>query len=634
MQHARPQGAAPRGVPRPARSRHGRVTAVSMMKDEGPYLLEWVAHHLAVGFTDLLVYTNDCTDGTDEMLIRLEALGLAHHRRNVIPKGIKPQPSAIRHAQEEPLVAESDWVLVLDADEFVCIRYADGTLDPMLDAVVAAGAGGIVMTWRIFGSAGRHEWSRDFVTEQYLRAAPMDWNKGWGVKTLFRHDPERWKLGIHRPKMRNKVLDTDYPASVHWLNGSGLPMEEYFKFRGWRSIQRTVGYDWVQVNHYAVKSIDAYAIRKLRGNVNAKKDKYNADYWALQDRNETQDMTMLRYGAARRAIFEGLLRDPVLGELHRGAVGRIEARLAELRRSAGYAALVAELSQASRLPIAEAVATPPKARDPERIAALMSRVRERGAARPPAPRGPEGPPSYRCASPQEGMDARLAGTGHPTPPLTWHHNHGVALPADPARFTPPALAQIAQGKFERNIARNFPKLVPAGGTYLELAPASGLVASLLALGRPGPDAADEADAAVAAGPAHIGLCGIEPGMRDYLEMLWSKNALPSPRWPVIHEMPPGGQGPVDALRAALGACPAPSLLVLGAPALCPDALGQVLGDAAPAAVALAGPLWEGCASRQARFEQVFAATGLRRRLPIDPALAAVYDRGIRGGQKT
>lgn len=75
MQHLKPQ------------SKHGTVMAVSMMKDEAPFLLEWFAHHLAVGFTDILVYTNDCSDGTDEMLIRLEELGLGHHRRNVIPEG-------------------------------------------------------------------------------------------------------------------------------------------------------------------------------------------------------------------------------------------------------------------------------------------------------------------------------------------------------------------------------------------------------------------------------------------------------------------------------------------------------------------------------------------------------------------
>ena len=118
---------------------------------------------------------------------------------------------------------------------------------------------------------------------------------GWGVKTLFKFDPEYWKLGIHRPTIKNKHLEDGFPDTVHWLNGSGVKMEDYFKFRGWRSIRRTVGFDWAQMNHYAVKSIDSYAIRKLRGNVNNKANKYNADYWSLQDRNEVPDTRILRH---------------------------------------------------------------------------------------------------------------------------------------------------------------------------------------------------------------------------------------------------------------------------------------------------------------------------------------------------
>ena len=205
-----------------------------MMKDEGPFLLEWIAHHLAIGFSRIVVYTNDCSDGTDHMLIRLEELGLANHRHNVIPSGRKPQPSALKHAQTEPLVETSDWLLLLDADEFLSIKYGDGTLDDLLDATTAQGANGIVITWRVFGSGGVHDWSRDPVTEQYLMAAPPDWNKGWGVKTLFKFDPKHWKLGIHRPKIKNKWLETGFPDTVKWLNGSGQLMENYFKFRGWR----------------------------------------------------------------------------------------------------------------------------------------------------------------------------------------------------------------------------------------------------------------------------------------------------------------------------------------------------------------------------------------------------------------
>ncbi len=71
------------------------------------------------------------------------------------------------------------------------------------------------------GQAGVADWSRAPVTEQYLFAAPPMWNKGWGVKTLFTFDPEYWKLGIHRPKMKNRHIDTPFPDTVKWLNGSG-----------------------------------------------------------------------------------------------------------------------------------------------------------------------------------------------------------------------------------------------------------------------------------------------------------------------------------------------------------------------------------------------------------------------------
>ena len=89
------------------------------------------------------------------------------------------------------------------------------------------------------------------------RAAPEFWNKGWGTKTLFRYDPKHLRPGVHRPMIKQQFRDTDYPDSVLWVNGSGRPLESWFKLRGWRSIRRTVGYDWAQVNHYAVKSMDA-----------------------------------------------------------------------------------------------------------------------------------------------------------------------------------------------------------------------------------------------------------------------------------------------------------------------------------------------------------------------------------------
>ncbi|MBC7476944.1 MAG: glycosyltransferase family 2 protein, partial [Pseudorhodobacter sp.] len=453
-----------------------------MMKDEGPYLIEWVAHHLAVGFTDLMVYTNDCSDGTDDMLIRLEDLGLAHHRRNVIPEGIKPQPSALNYAQDEPVVQNSDWVMVFDADEFLSIRHGDGTLDDLLTATKAEGANGIVVTWRIFGSAGVVEWSRAPVTEQYLMAAPETWNKGWGVKTLFTFDPDYWKLGIHRPKMKTRHIKTPFPDQVKWLTGSGKVMEDYFKFRGWHSITRTIGYDWVQLNHYAVKSVDSYAIRKLRGNVNNKKDKYNSDYWSLQDRNEVRDDTMLRYTQRRNAIIAQLLTDPELNRLHFAALDRAESRLAEIRETDAYRELVAGLGVASQVPISQVVAKPPQARDKEKIAALMSDVEKQRSARTKEERKGVDRPAVEAVP----MGSYIPGlpdvTGDPV--LTWVANHDILLPVDARIFPDAARVLIQAGKFERGLARRLPGVLPKGASVLEIGSAVGFVGLHLSRVRP------------------------------------------------------------------------------------------------------------------------------------------------------
>ena len=451
-------------------SPHGTVMAVSMMKDEAPFLLEWFAHHMAIGFTDILVYTNDCTDGTDDMLMRLEELGLGYHRRNVIPEGVKPQPSALKFAQAEPLVRESDWLMVFDADEFLCIKHGDGSLDGMITDVQERGANGIVITWRIYGSGNIVEWSREPVSEQYVYAAPPLWNKGWGVKTLFKFDPDYWNLGIHRPKIKNKHLQGDFPATVQWLNGSGAPMEDYFKFRGWRSIRRTLGYNWAQMNHYALKSMDSYALRKMRGNVNNKKDKYNSDYWALQDRNEVRDDCILRHAERRKAIFEELLKDPVLNKLHFAALERVEARLAEHKKTQAYTDMIAGLVEASKVPIHKVEAKPPQARDPAKIAAMMSAVERGSQGRPKAVR--RNP--VAAGWDDDFLPAPVALQTNSV--VEEFENHAVKIPADAAVFGPEALEQIAAGKYARKQMRSISWLVSPRDKLLSVGGEAGVVA--------------------------------------------------------------------------------------------------------------------------------------------------------------
>ncbi|MCB1331900.1 MAG: glycosyltransferase family 2 protein, partial [Maritimibacter sp.] len=40
---------------------------VGCMKDEAPYILEWIAYHRMIGVDNFLIYTNGCSDGTDAL---------------------------------------------------------------------------------------------------------------------------------------------------------------------------------------------------------------------------------------------------------------------------------------------------------------------------------------------------------------------------------------------------------------------------------------------------------------------------------------------------------------------------------------------------------------------------------------
>ncbi|MEM9250268.1 MAG: glycosyltransferase family 2 protein [Pseudomonadota bacterium] len=332
-------------------AQRARYTILSMMKDEGPAVLEWVAYHRHIGFDNICVYTNNCSDGTDALLMRLEELGEVRHFRNDVPKGKKPQPHALALAGRNRAVTTSDWILTMDADEFVSIKVGRGWVQNLVERL-PDGTDAIAITWRFFGSSDQTEWNPGLVTEAYTHAAPDDFRKGWGVKTMFRPF-ENMKFGIHRPSVHKARQHPERAQALldqRWVNGSGKPMPEDFPLSGWRSTKPTLGYKWVEMNHYAVKSYEAYLLRRLRGNVNNKEDKYNANYFALFDRNEIEAPNAQRHLPAVKRRIAGYLEDPQVARLHKAALAFHAKRVERLRGTPHYEGWLAGLRSAHNVP--------------------------------------------------------------------------------------------------------------------------------------------------------------------------------------------------------------------------------------------------------------------------------------------
>ncbi len=89
-------------------SETGRRILFSAQKDEAPFLMEWIAYNKAIGFTDIILHSNDCTDGSDDLLYRLAAKGEIDHHRHAPPAAMAPQQNASKLAQEHGLFKDGD----------------------------------------------------------------------------------------------------------------------------------------------------------------------------------------------------------------------------------------------------------------------------------------------------------------------------------------------------------------------------------------------------------------------------------------------------------------------------------------------------------------------------------------------
>lgn len=313
-------------------TRNGNLVAVTMAKDEGPYVLEWVAYHRLLGFSDILVYTNDCTDGTDEMLDALASLGLVTRVDNP-PIGTKPpQSRALMRAQHHPLVTKGDWVMVFDFDEFVTIKRGESRVDDLVDMVKDHDAGAVAITWKFFGSDGNAHYKNQPVTARFLRSALPTFAKGFGVKTLFRMD-KSLKLAIHRPHFSRQARK-EAGHEMKWINGSAESVDG--KSMSWRQTRQTVGYDFCQVNHYGVKSGEEFLMRRLRGDVLNNHGKYNDEYFKTFDRNDVSDHSVSYMQKPLMDLISELMTYPQIAAAAEIVRERYNVKLAQLRNSEGY----------------------------------------------------------------------------------------------------------------------------------------------------------------------------------------------------------------------------------------------------------------------------------------------------------
>ncbi len=305
-----------------------QITVITTMRDEGPFVLEWLTHLRRIGASHVIVFTNDCQDGTDRLLDAVAQLGWVTHIRQDIPAGKSPQWTALKTAWDHPRVKAADWVTVLDVDEFPDIHHGAGRFEDLIAA--CPGADGIVMPWRLFGNAGVVEFQDVPVTQQFMRCALEGTSYPIATtffKSLIRRAGPFSGLGVHRPKQKNAVHH-NHPV---WFDGAGEPMPDFFAQNPKRLslIGTTIGRSLVELRHYSLKSVEAFLIKQARGLPNRASKPIDLTYWVNRNFN--------RVTAEPLAVPVANWPKPIVAA-HKDCVRWYQGKIAAaLRSSEGYA---------------------------------------------------------------------------------------------------------------------------------------------------------------------------------------------------------------------------------------------------------------------------------------------------------
>lgn len=291
---------------------------LSAVKNEGPDLLEWLAWHRLTGFDRMVIFSNDCSDGSDGLLDALQGIGWLTHHRHSPPPGVAPQTWAGNLAFTLPAVRTAGWVMWLDADEFLLVHDGGGTVQDLTARLSARDAAGMAISWRIFGDSGHTLSPPGLVTETFTQAAGLAYPQHRTVKTLFRMDERIESLYIHRPVWKpNRKAP---PVLV--LNGGGAALPDGFTHGRSRNgepeyelPEGMAAHDLAQVNHYATKALDRVALKRQRGD-GMRADGANARlgeiYLNRYNRNERTDTRMLPHQPALRATMDQALAHPAV----------------------------------------------------------------------------------------------------------------------------------------------------------------------------------------------------------------------------------------------------------------------------------------------------------------------------------
>ena len=158
------------------------LAIVTIIKNEAPYIQEWIEYHRALGVRKFYLYDNESTDETKELLRPyIEKNEVVYHW---FP-GKTMQTSAYNHAVKH-YKYDTRYMAFIDADEFMISTQIDSRAEEIIKGIYAKRpySAGIGVTWLIYGSSGYLYKPDGLVLENYLQRSKTNFIRNQHIKAI------------------------------------------------------------------------------------------------------------------------------------------------------------------------------------------------------------------------------------------------------------------------------------------------------------------------------------------------------------------------------------------------------------------------------------------------------------------
>ncbi len=237
------------------------IAIVATARNEGPFFLDWIAHHRALGVEHFFIYSSDDNDDqSDDLLLALAEHGIITYLHNSVSPSGNRQRKAYNHAFLcLPELLDFRWTATIDLDEYLMVdptRFA--SLIDFVELQESRGADAVALNWLMYGP-DRQPVFRDRPFSQRLLRRRVQPNRH--VKTIVRTN-QPWGTLHHAPIWPDRVtgLALDSLGKPHYSPGliGGIGA-----FRD----APDVGPAWV--NHYFLRSLPEIVLKYARSSADA-----------------------------------------------------------------------------------------------------------------------------------------------------------------------------------------------------------------------------------------------------------------------------------------------------------------------------------------------------------------------------